>query len=71
MRRISRIGLDSGPTECYNHSRDAVPPRRGGRVVDGTALEKRQVMSFVGSNPSLSAQSAWSTCDTGDELDAG
>ena len=31
------------------------PPWKGGRVVEGTALEKRQVNSLVGSNPTLSA----------------
>jgi hypothetical protein len=33
-------------------------PRRGGRVVDGTALEKRQVLSLVSSNLTLSAHSS-------------
>ncbi len=32
------------------------PPRTGGRVVDGTALEMRRPFTgFVGSNPTLSA----------------
>ncbi len=40
---------------CYNEK------RKGGRVVDGTGLENRQVNSFAGSNPVPSARRFWKT----------
>ena len=39
---------------CYNFRL-----RRGDRVVDGAALEKRWAISLVGSNPTLSAITIW------------
>ncbi len=43
-------------TSC-NKSQDMIQSKRkGGRVVDGTGLENRQVNSFAGSNPVPSAR---------------
>lgn len=37
--------------------------RKGGRVVDGTGLENRQVNSFAGSNPVPSARKVFEKAD--------